>query len=520
MANKLFEGQKAVKLSIDDTVPLSCHIDSGEKIQDHVEYTLKVQRGLLVDQCWLLRKRYTDFVNLDSDLRMSNIDLNLPPKKAFGNFNREFIAERQVALQTFVSDLLKRPILANCLPVKRFFDPDNYSVNFLEEALQHVSMVLRSEPSWEVVESLPHIGWRIRKSFILVKPVHDPKLRYILSWNEFGPYRYLPNKELSALMNLLCDIKHPHIMSPSLSMSNESGGLVIRPFGEKGTLKDIICKSKPKNHFLKKYATAPVKITRMDLNAVRTFGRQILETLRLLHEKGLPYGNLHTGNLVVIGGQIQVLELESWLLGLPGYHRQHILQFKKIQTTEQMDVYCFGHVLYEMTFGSELMADSCNDFPPQCPAQLRSVLESILTTEACKNGLPSVQNLLTHPLFADVSLTTQEKPYLKIPSKLKEPLRKAKEEFEARLREEQKRIYKKEKVSKAKEYHMSEDVKKERRKSKKKALESERAAAAAIGNNSQGASAPAPPLGAPPPPPPPSNLGAPRAPPPPDGVES
>ena len=35
-----------------------------------------------------------------------------------------------------------------------------------------------------------------------------------------------------------------------------------------------------------------------------------------------------------------------------------------------MDVYGFGHVLYFMTFGVELKADSCNDFPPQCPAQL------------------------------------------------------------------------------------------------------------------------------------------------------
>jgi len=60
---------------------------------------VKIQRGVTSDQCWIQRKRYTDFVNLDSELRISNITLNLPPKKTFGNFNREFIAERQVALQ-------------------------------------------------------------------------------------------------------------------------------------------------------------------------------------------------------------------------------------------------------------------------------------------------------------------------------------------------------------------------------------------------------------------------------------
>ncbi|XP_052780068.1 PX domain-containing protein kinase-like protein isoform X2 [Mya arenaria] len=506
---KLFETQKSTKISIDDTLPLVCTIESGEKIQDHVDYSLRVYRGITGDVNWMVKKRYTDFANLDSDLRIANIVLNLPPKKAFGNFNREFIAERQLALQTYITELLQKPILANSLPMKRFLDPDNYSFNFLEEALQHVSMVLRSEKNWEVVEPLSDIGWRIRKSYILVKPLRDPKVRQILSWTDYGPFRYLPDKEMSALMNVLCDIKHPNIVSPVLSTSNESGGLVIRPYGEKGTLKDIICKCKPKGNFLKKYATAPAKITRMDVPAIKQFGRQILETLNLLHEKGLPYCHLHTGNLVVHNNRVMLLDLENWLLGLPAYHRQHVLQFKKIQTTEMVDVYSFGHVLYELTFGMEMRTDTCNEFPPQCDAQLRSVLESILTIEACKNGLPTVQSLLTHPFFSDVTPPPSEKPFLKIPSKLKEPLRKAKEEFEARLREEQKVIYKKNRVSRAKEYHMSEDVKKERRKTKKRALESERAAAEASTNGTQAPSAPS---SAAPPAPPPPGAGAPTPP--------
>ncbi|WAR26148.1 PXK-like protein [Mya arenaria] len=395
---KLFETQKSTKISIDDTLPLVCTIESGEKIQDHVDYSLRVYRGITGDVNWMVKKRYTDFANLDSDLRIANIVLNLPPKKAFGNFNREFIAERQLALQTYITELLQKPILANSLPMKRFLDPDNYSFNFL--------------------------GWRIRKSYILVKPLRDPKVRQILSW-------------------------HPNIVSPVLSTSNESGGLVIRPYGEKGTLKDIICKCKPKGNFLKKYATAPAKITRMDVPAIKQFGRQILETLNLLHEKGLPYCHLHTGNLVVHNNR----------------------------TTEMVDVYSFGHVLYELTFGMEMRTDTCNEFPPQ--------------------------------FFSDVTPPPSEKPFLKIPSKLKEPLRKAKEEFEARLREEQKVIYKKNRVSRAKEYHMSEDVKKERRKTKKRALESERAAAEASTNGTQAPSAPS---SAAPPAPPPPGAGAPTPP--------
>lgn len=134
------------------------------------------------------------------------------------------------------------------------------------------------------------------------------------------------------------------------------------------------------------------------------------------------------------------------------------LMFKNIlQTLELIDVYCFGHLLYEMTFGTQLNEPTCDSFPLSCPAQIRefmlfsyilcsycknvklirklywwfpfsspfleqgmpekdlyfalcevkkvvpwpccagSVLESILTTEACKNGLPQVSDLLLHP---------------------------------------------------------------------------------------------------------------------------
>ena len=36
MASKKIEKQKSVRLSIDDTIPLICVVESGEKIQDHV----------------------------------------------------------------------------------------------------------------------------------------------------------------------------------------------------------------------------------------------------------------------------------------------------------------------------------------------------------------------------------------------------------------------------------------------------------------------------------------------------
>ena len=58
-----------------------------------------MQRGIASDLCWPLKKRYSDFLQLDTELSISGIELPLPRKKLIGNFDREFVAERQLGLQ-------------------------------------------------------------------------------------------------------------------------------------------------------------------------------------------------------------------------------------------------------------------------------------------------------------------------------------------------------------------------------------------------------------------------------------
>ena len=63
------------------------------------EYIVRVYRGPTKDNSWQVTKRYSDFEKIDSLLRITGIDLPLPPKKVFGNFDRDFIKERQNGLQ-------------------------------------------------------------------------------------------------------------------------------------------------------------------------------------------------------------------------------------------------------------------------------------------------------------------------------------------------------------------------------------------------------------------------------------
>uniref|UniRef100_A0A8C1RI08 PX domain containing serine/threonine kinase n=1 Tax=Cyprinus carpio TaxID=7962 RepID=A0A8C1RI08_CYPCA len=431
-------------------------------------------------------RRYSDFDMLNNSLLISGLNLPLPPKKLLGNMDREFIAERQKGLQAYLNYITRHHILSSCELVKKFLDTNNYSANYTEIALQQVSMFFRSDPKWEVIEPLKDIGWRLRKRYFLVKDKDQPKDKQVLSWVSL----------------------HSNISPVTFATTSESSALVIRVFSEKGTLRDHICKVKPKEPFLKKYCN-PKKIQGLEQQQIQTYGRQILEALKFLHDKGFPYGHLHASNVLIEENTCKLLDIENSLLGLPSYYRPYVTQFRKINTTESIDVYSFGHLLYEMTYGRPPDAVPVDQYPPPPFSTVVSVLQSILSTEACKTGMPTVSQLL------------------QTPSKLKEALKSSKESLEKRLVEEQRTIHQHKRLTRAQSHHGSEEEKRKRKilarkKSRQSTYENEEDLSVKYNNNSgSGASSPPtcpssptplpgsgasppplPPPAAPPPPPP------------------
>lgn len=47
---------------------------------------------------------------------------------------------------------------------------------------------------------------------------------------------------------------------------------------------------------------------------------------------------------------------------------------------ENVDVYCFGHLLYEMAFGIPLFATNCDNIPNTCAPELRKFLYMCMYT--------------------------------------------------------------------------------------------------------------------------------------------
>uniref|UniRef100_A0A673I4M2 PX domain-containing protein kinase-like protein n=1 Tax=Sinocyclocheilus rhinocerous TaxID=307959 RepID=A0A673I4M2_9TELE len=441
------------KPPLDDTVPLITVIEASQSLQSHTVNGSNLSRII---------RRYSDFDMLNNSLLISGLNLPLPPKKLLGNMDREFIAERQKGLQAYLNYITRHHILSSCELVKKFLDTNNYSANYTEIALQQVSMFFRSDPKWEVIEPLKDIGWRLRKRYFLVKDKDQPKDKQVLSWVDLGPDKFLSDKDLLSAVKLLPTLSHSNIAPVSFATTSESSALVIRVFSEKGTLRDHICKVKPKEPFLKKYCN-PKKIQGLEQQQIQTYGRQILEALKFLHDKGFPYGHLHASNVLIEENTCKLLDIENSLLGLPSYYRPYVTQFRKIYTTESIDVYSFGHLLYEMTYGRPPDAVPVDQYPPPPFSSVVSVLQSILSTEACKTGMPTVSQLLQTPLFNDVLLFNSEKPQFKISSKLKEALKSSKECLEKHLVEEQRTIHQHKRLTRAQSHHGSEEEKRKRK---------------------------------------------------------
>uniref|UniRef100_A0A8C9SJS5 PX domain-containing protein kinase-like protein n=1 Tax=Scleropages formosus TaxID=113540 RepID=A0A8C9SJS5_SCLFO len=493
---------------LDDTVPLTAVIEASQNLHSHTEYIIRVQRGVSSENTW--QCMLTIWTNI------SGINLPLPPKKLIGNMDREFIAERQKGLQAYLNFITLHHLLSSSELVKKFLDTNNYSANYTEIALQQVSMFFRSDPKWEVIEPLKDMGWRIHKRYFLVKNKEQPKERQVLSWVDLGPDKFLSDKDLQSAMKLLPTITNPYISPVTFATTSESSALVIRVFSEKGTLRDHICKVKPKEPFLKKYCN-PKKIQGLELQQIRTYGRQILEVLKFLHDKGFPYGHLHASNVLVEDETCKLLDVENSLLGLPSFYRQYITQFRKINTLESMDVYSFGHLLYEMTYGRPPDAVPVDHYPPAPSSSIVSVLQSILSTEACKTGMPTVSQLLQTPLFSDMLLFNSEKLQFKIPAKLKDALKMAKECLERRLQEEQKVIHQHRRLTRAQSHHGSEEEKKRRKILARKVWDWDHSSGASSPPTSPSSPTPPPTTGRPrllyilpapaPPPPPPAPAG-------------
>ncbi|KAH8297442.1 hypothetical protein KR044_011861 [Drosophila immigrans] len=147
---------------VDPNAALRVPIIGYEVMEERARFTvykLRVENPDTND-CWLVMRRYTDFVRLNGKLKQAfpHLNLLLPRKKLFGdNFNAVFLDNRVQGLQMFVNSIMMKEQLRKSKLVREFFcldEPPSYSESMeecraifeaQEETIAHLKLQIQSK---------------------------------------------------------------------------------------------------------------------------------------------------------------------------------------------------------------------------------------------------------------------------------------------------------------------------------------------------------------------------------------
>ncbi|XP_045102591.1 slowpoke-binding protein-like [Portunus trituberculatus] len=216
-----------------------------------------------------------------------------------------------------------------------------------------------------------------------------------------------------ALIELFQALHHPCIY-PVLdvdfaNISSHTYIVTIIPHNNKGTLKDLIYRklndgasqSHWQDDWVEKYQQ---RSSGLPVGQVQRLGRQVLEALLFLQDRGFPpCGHLHSGNVVLQNSVARLSGVENTLLGLTS-RIYPIIKRRLKDNRDAIDSVCFGHVLFEMCAGYELSSahptakhlEDISTYP-----QVVQVLEYIFG-----NGdqYPSIEEILCLDFFRNLDL--------------------------------------------------------------------------------------------------------------------
>ncbi|XP_017464310.1 PREDICTED: uncharacterized protein LOC108357741 isoform X3 [Rhagoletis zephyria] len=272
--------------------------------------------------------------------------------------------------------------------------------------------VQNSNGRYEIIAHLDEIGSRHGKNWFLVTDatVRTDRLLTLLPLPpDCVAFEDLPANEnpKPMLMELLGSLHHPYIYPildlGFLQLGSSNFACLVTPFNSRGSLKDLIYRAQWNEPWARKYTRKP---NGLPVSQVQRLGRQILEALLFLKERGFPlHGHLHSGNVILQNGAARLSGLENGLLGLSS--RINAVMWSRSTTEiENVDIICFGHLLYEMCTGTEMTTPKpsmrvlemeLEHFP-----QILDVLGLIF--EPPSGVCPSVEDLVLCDLFRSIDL--------------------------------------------------------------------------------------------------------------------
>ncbi|XP_029175672.1 slowpoke-binding protein isoform X2 [Nylanderia fulva] len=263
-------------------------------------------------------------------------------------------------------------------------------------------------PRFVLIKQLNNIGSRVDKYWFMVRDtsLKTDRLLTLVPLNRSCPLSVCPSTK-DILNNLFLALQHPYICPvfhvDFLEYEDQTYIVLVQPINQ-GSLKDLIYgieRNCWNEEWIHKYAARGKRLT---LPQVQRMGRQILEALMFLKERGFPtVTHLHSGNVVIQNGVARLAGLENSLLGFTS--RIHPIVTSRLTHSTSIDIICFGHMLFEMCAGYEL-----STFRPsavqlselEMHPQVLRFLELIFTES--EHRFTSIEELLMHDLFRNIDL--------------------------------------------------------------------------------------------------------------------
>lgn len=271
---------------------------------------------------------------------------------------------------------------------------------------------LRFCPRYALIQHLNDIGSRVGKHWFVVKDssIKTERLLTLTPQSQHSPIAYNQITR-RIILDLFLALQHPYIY-PILDLEFIEGNtqnknaniIVVLPFNNKGSLKDLIYKTCWHDEWSDKYGQ---KSRGLPVSQIQRLGRQILEALLFLREREYTFSfHLHSGNIILQNGVARLSGLENPLLGFMSRIQPVIMKSPFLQNDiSAVDVLCFGHVLFEMAAGYELTESeptAANILDIIHYVQVVEVLDFIFKNP--KKRVPSVEELLISDFFRSIDL--------------------------------------------------------------------------------------------------------------------
>ncbi|EFA79837.1 FVYE domain-containing protein [Heterostelium album PN500] len=264
---------------------------------------------------------------------------------------------------------------------------------------------LRSSSNYEYSKPLNDIGNTkngLRKSYILSKHTGsgDEYLITVTTPGTTCPWPMNSEKHKQKFIKTVLALKHKYIYpvsSVEIAGSNDKVFL-FKKYCSKGSLKDIIYKAKPSNVYDSKYTHSLKKSysTGVTVKLMPRYGRQLLDALIYLKQRGIAFTHLHSGNVLFKDDTCYLTDVENSLLGLKPYYYEYI------NGKENAEVICFGHVMFECIVGVPLAEIPIGNFASVIPDNVMELLKFIFV-DANRTNV-SLEDLVKHPYFNQVKI--------------------------------------------------------------------------------------------------------------------